>query len=116
MKYSIEIRERGFNAIKAGTKKVEGRVPKTDDDIYQKIKEGDQIEFENETSKEKIVVEVAYVHQYPDIATMLQTEGPENVLSSFPKTVEHGVESYYSFDGYKENVVKYGIYAIGIRK
>jgi len=37
MKYSIEIRERGFNAIKAGTKKVEGRVPKTDDDIYQKI-------------------------------------------------------------------------------
>lgn len=47
---------------------------------------------------------------------MLQTEGPENVLLYFPKTVEHGVESYNSFDGYKENVMKYGIYAIGKRK
>lgn len=116
MRYTIGIRERGFNAIKAGTKKVEGRVPNSDDDIYQKIIEKDEIEFENETTGEKLIVVVGFVHKYPDIASMLRTEGPEKVLSSFPKTVEHGVESFNSFEGYEENVKKFGIYAIGLRK
>jgi len=38
----------------------------------------------------------------------------KNVLSSQPKTVKHGIESYNSFPGYKENVFKFGIFAIGI--
>jgi ASC-1-like (ASCH) protein len=45
---------------------------------------------------------------------MLMAEGVENVLSSEPKTLEHGIESYNSFTGYKERISKYGIYAIGL--
>lgn len=46
---------------------------------------------------------------------MLEAEGVRNVLSSEPKTIEHGIESYNSFQGYKEGIRKNGIYAIGIK-
>jgi len=42
---------------------------------------------------------------------MLETEGVENVLSSEPKTVEHGIESYNSLYDYKENIEKHGMFA-----
>lgn len=45
---------------------------------------------------------------------MLMSEGVGNVLSSVPKTVEHGVESYNSFTQYKECIPSEGIYAIGL--
>jgi ASC-1-like (ASCH) protein len=45
---------------------------------------------------------------------MLKKEKIEQVLSSSPKTIEHGIASYNSITGYKEAIPQYGIYAIGI--
>lgn len=115
MKYTLEINERPFRAILAGTKKVEGRTPtKSDETPFDKLKSGDLITFVNNVSKERLEVKVYFVHHYPNVKEMLEKEGVENVLSSEPKTVEHGIESYNSLRGYKEGIKKNGIYAIGL--
>jgi len=44
---------------------------------------------------------------------MLESEGAENVLSS-RGNIDQGVESYNSIPNYQENVVIYGVYAIGV--
>lgn len=46
---------------------------------------------------------------------MLVTEGVQNVLSSEPKTIDHGIESYNSLTGYEKNVKTFGVFAIGIQ-
>jgi len=97
-----------------GTKKVEGRAPKSVDDKYQKMKMGDIIIITNEDTVEKMEVVITFVHHYPDSRSMLETERTENVLSS-GGTIEDGIKSYNSFTGYKENMPKYGIYAIGVK-
>jgi len=113
--YNLDLPERPFRAIQNRTKKVEGRAPSSTENIYNEMKHGDTLVFTNESTGEKLNTEVLFVHHYDDIKTMLQSEGVENVLSSEPKTIEHGIESYNSFTNYKENINKYGIYAIGIK-
>ncbi len=115
MKYFIPLRDRPFTAIKKGSKKVEGRVPDRLKSRYHQMKSGDTIDFENETTKEHLEVLIKFVNHYSDIRSMLEAEGVKNVVSSQPKTVKHGIESYNSFPGYKENVLKFGIFAIGIK-
>lgn len=114
MKYTMHLPERPFYAIKNGTKKVEGRVPKSKRSRYFKIKSGDTIVFLLETGKERVQTQVLFVHHYPDFRTMLQKEGPEKVLSS-GGNIDQGVASYNSFSGYKEGVKKYGVFAFGIK-
>lgn len=112
-KYTLHLPERPFRAIQSQTKKIEGRAG-SEDGKYKNMSAGDEIIFINETTNEKITVVIKFIHYYKDVKAMLETEGPENVLSSFPKTVVHGIESYHSLEDYKERVEKYGIYAIGI--
>ncbi len=114
MQYSLNLPNRPFDAIKRGTKKVEGRVPKNIGDKYQKMKADDLIVITNEDNGEKMEVIITFVHHYPNTRSMLETEGIKNVLSR-GKTIEQGIESYNSFTGYKENLPKYGIYAIGVK-
>lgn len=113
MQYSLNLPNHLFDAIKRGTKKVEGRVPKEIPNKYQKMKRGDIVLITNEDTGEKMKVSVIFVHHYPNTRSMLETEGVKNV---FPKheTIEQGIESYNTFTGYKENLPKYGIYAIGV--
>lgn len=115
MKYTLDINDRPFKAIAAGTKKVEGRTPtKFDKTPFDKFKPGDSIIFANNVSNEVLKVKVVFVHHYPNVKEMLEKEDARNVLSSEPKTMEHGVESYNSLEGYKEGIKKNGIYAIGL--
>lgn len=115
MKYTLDINDRPFRAILAGTKKVEGRTPtKFDKTPFDKLKPGDSIIFVNNVSNEVLEVKVSFVNYYPNVKEMLGKEGVQNVLSSEPKTVEHGIKSYNSLRGYKEGVKKNGIYAIGL--
>ncbi|MCL5090987.1 MAG: hypothetical protein M1514_03195 [Patescibacteria group bacterium] len=117
MKYFLDLNDRPFKAIKAGTKKVEGRTQTEFDKIpYSELMPGDLITFVNNSSSETLEVKVVFVHHYPDVKEMLESEGVENVLSSEPKTVEHGVESYNALTGYKEGIINNGIYAIGIKR
>lgn len=116
MKYVLDLNDRPFKAIKAETKKIEGRTPTSwDNTPYDKLQNGDLIHFTNNVTKEELDVEVLFVHHYHDVKSMLETEGIENVLSSEPKTIEHGMESYNLLKGYKEGILKYGIYAIGVK-
>lgn len=116
MEHTIDINDRPFKAIKAGTKKVEGRTPTPQDKTpLDKLKSGDSITFINNVSNEILRVNVVFVHHYPNVKEMLEKEGVQNVLSSEPKTVGHGIESFNSFEGYKEGIKKNGIYAIGLK-
>jgi ASC-1-like (ASCH) protein len=116
MKYILDLNDRPFEAIKNGTKKIEGRTPTPwNNTPYEKFQIGDIIHFINNVTNEEMDTEVLFVHHYPDTRSMLEAEGVENVLSGEPKTIEHGIESYNSFQGYKEGIIKNGIYAIGIR-
>lgn len=101
--------------MKAGTKQVEGRTLTSWETIQlKKLKARDKIIFTNNSTNDSIQVTVKFVHHYKDVATMLENEGVERVLSSFPKTFETGVKKYHSIPEYKEAIPKYGIYAIGV--
>ena len=113
--FTLHLPERPFRAIQKGNKKVEGRSPDSTDNKYEKMKPGDTLVFEHEETGEKLETKILFVHHYPDVKTMLLTEGVENVLSSGPKTIEHGVESYNSISNYQERIPRFGIYAIGIK-
>jgi len=113
--FTLHLPERPFRSIQKGTKKIEGRSPDSKDNKYEKMRHGDTLVFEHEETGEKLKTKILFVHHYSDVKTMLLSEGVENVLSSEPKTIEHGVESYNSLTNYKERISKFGIYAIGIK-
>jgi ASC-1-like (ASCH) protein len=115
MTYTFETNDRPFKAIKAGTKTVEGRTPTSSDlTPYDKLTTSDFIIITNNSSSETLAVKIRFVHHYATVKDMLKTEGVENVLSSEPKTVAHGIESYHSLTEYEDGVKKNGIYAIGL--
>ena len=115
MNYTLELNNRTFKAIKAGTKKVEGRTPTDwDKTPYKRLKQGDSIRFINDATNESLEVKISFIHHYSDVKGMLEKEGVENVLSGEPKTIEHGIKSYNSLTDYKKGIKKNGIYAIGL--
>lgn len=115
MNYNLNLNDQWFRAIKAGTKKIEGRT-RTSHDIfsYDNLKPADTITFTNATTKEQMGVEVIAVRHYPNTRLMLESEGVKNVLSS-GLDIEGGIESYNTHSEYKENIPQFGIYAIEIK-
>ncbi|MCR4260854.1 MAG: hypothetical protein NUV96_00705 [Candidatus Colwellbacteria bacterium] len=114
MNYDLGLNDRPFKAIKDGTKKIEGRFPKSDsDNTYDHMGNGDTLTFTNNTTGEKLVCIVLSVTKYPDVKSMLEAEGTKNVLSS-GLDIEGGIQSYNSFEGYEKNIKKFGIYAIAV--
>lgn len=112
--YNLDLNDRPFKAIKAGTKKIEGRTPKdADDKRYDEMTVGDTLTFTNNVTSEKIICKVLFVNKYLDIKSMLETEGTKNVLSS-GFDIEEGIKSYNSLPGYEDRIKKYGLYAIGV--
>lgn len=115
MNYNINLNERPYSAIRAGTKKIEGRVRTSKDTfLYSDLKEGDTITFTNKATGKKMLVDVLGVRHYSDTRWLLEAEGVRNVLSS-GGDIESGIESYNNFSEYKENIPKYGIYAIAVK-
>lgn len=115
MNYDLNLNDRPFQAIKAGTKKIEGRTQKDEnDDRYDKMVSGDTLTFTNNVTGEKMTCKILSVSKYPDTRLMLEAEGTKNVLSS-GGNIEEGIISYNSIEGYKERIKKFGIYAIGVR-
>ncbi len=115
MNYNLDLNDRPFNAIKVGTKKVEGRTPiDSEKNTYEKMVPGDIITFTNNVTGEKLSCEVLFVHHYDNVRAMLEIEGTKNVLSS-GLDIEGGIKSYNSLDGYEKGIKKHGIYAIGVK-
>jgi ASC-1-like (ASCH) protein len=114
MNYNLGLNDRPFKAIKAGTKKIEGRTPEdTSDKRYDGMVPGDTLTFTNNTTNEMMVCEVLFVRHYDDVRSMLEIEGTKNVLSS-GLDIEGGIKSYNSLEGYEKRIMKFGIYAIGV--
>ncbi|MFA6295475.1 MAG: ASCH domain-containing protein [Candidatus Paceibacterota bacterium] len=115
MNYNLSLNDRPFKAIETGTKKIEGRTPKNENDKrYDQMISGDVLIFTNNITGKQITCEVLGVRKYPDVRKMLETEGVENVLSS-GLDVEGGIKSYNNLDGYEGRIKKFGIYAIGVK-
>lgn len=54
MNYSLDLNDRPFNAIKTGTKKIEGRTKTSLDTFsYDDLKSGDTITFTNNATNEE---------------------------------------------------------------
>lgn len=115
MNYDLELNDRPFKAIKAGTKKIETRVPTSYDKTpYADLKTGDTFTFTNNVTSEVMKVEILGVRHYPDVRSMLEAEGTRNALSS-GLDINAAVERYNTvFEEYKENIPKFGIYGIEV--
>ena len=116
MNYQLDLNDRPFKAIRAGTKKIETRVPTSYDATpYEKLVAGDTLTFTNNVTMEVMKVEVLGVRNYPNVRSMLEAEGTRNALSS-GLDINAAVERYNTaFSEYKENIPKYGIYAIEVK-
>jgi len=115
-RYILELNDRPWNAIKAGTKKVEARTPtEFNPTSYGEMQPKDEILFINAVSSKELLTEVTFVHHYRTVKELLEVEGTENVMSSSPKKVENGVKNISALTGYEEGIKKNGIYAIGLR-
>ncbi len=75
MEYSLNLNSRPFEAIKNGTKKIEGRVPTGHDKNvpFSKIKKGDTIIFNNNFNKDIIKVRVLGIRHYSTFKEMLES-------------------------------------------
>ena len=115
MEYKLDLNNRPFRAIVAGTKKVEGRTTTDYDHTrYDGMVPGDTILFTNNVTGETASCEVLFVRKYSGVREMLEAEGTESFLSS-GSDVEGGIRSYNGLEGYEEGIKKFGIYAIGIK-
>ncbi len=116
--YLIDINPRPFNAIKAGTKKIEIRVPTNwDPTPYHEVKAGDSITFTNNETQETLNVDVIGVRHYASARELLEAEGTRNTLSS-GLPIDQAIERLNDetiFPEYKSNIVKYGVYGIELR-
>lgn len=110
MKHNMNLNNRPFKSIKEGTKTIELRL---NDEKRSLLKVGDEIEFTNRDTNEKLSVDIINLHKYPSF---------EELYKHFDK-VEMGynkddiaepkdMEAYYS----KEEQNKYGVLGIKIRK
>ncbi len=113
MEYKLNLNNRAFEAIKAGTKKIELRVTTDKNRIdYADIKTDDIIEFTND-KLEKIRCLVKENVWYENSLKLLEMEGTRFTLSS-TNDINKGVESINRFNGYKEGIKNNGIHAIHI--
>ena len=113
MEYKLNLNNRAFDAIKAGTKKIEIRVTTDKNKInYEDIKKGDILEFTNDRS-EKIKCFVKENVWYENSLKLLEMEGTRFTLSS-TNDINKGIDSINRFTGYKDGIEKNGIHAIRI--
>jgi ASC-1-like (ASCH) protein len=103
-----------FGAIKSGKKTIEIRANSNKRPFdYSIIKANHKLRFINESSGETIDTKVIRVTHYLNVKTLFENEGTQATLS-VPWTVDQGIELIHSFPGYKESIVKYGVYAIEV--
>ncbi len=115
--YFLEINDRPFNAINAGTKKIEVRAPTEHNKHvkFMELKQGDAIIFENNETKNRLKAEVIGVRHYKDARSLLESEGTLKTLSS-GGNIEQGIKSINSIPGYEESIKLNGVYAIEIKR
>lgn len=104
----LSVKQEYFEAIKLGTKIVEGRL---NNNKFKDLKPGMFLTFTSAASREQISCSVEAVNTYLNFKEMLETEGVQNLLPGIT-LLETAISIYESFPGYKEKVKEMGALAI----
>lgn len=111
-KYTLDVNPQAFDAIVSQTKKADYRTNNDYEDFdYSQIKEGDEIKFINNQTREEALTLVKKVSHYDSAHELYTNEGLDN-SSSRPSSIEVAVERIQKFSGYTKGIEKYGIWAI----
>lgn len=106
----LTVQPRYFDAIKNGTKIVEGRIGRPK---YRSLRAGDAIIFQNGETHDVLTKTVAHVELFPTFRQMLQTNGLGPVFGDvMVTTLSQACEIYYSFGDYKTEEANFGVVAI----
>ena len=110
MKYNMNLNNRPFKSIKEGTKTIELRL---NDEKRSLLKVGDEIEFTNRDTNEKLSVDIINLHKYPSFEELYKHFDKVDMGYNKDDIAEpKDMEAYYS----KEEQDKYGVLGIEIRK
>ena len=110
MKYNMNLNNRPFKSIKEGTKTIELRL---NDEKRSLLKVGDEIEFTNRDTNEKLSVDIINLHKYPSFKELYKHFNKIELGYAEDEPVDSkDMEAYYS----KEEQDKYGVLGIEIRK
>lgn len=110
MKHNMNLNNRPFKSIKEGTKTIELRL---NDEKRSLLKVGDEIEFTNRDTNEKLSVDIINLHKYPSFKELYKHFNKiEMVYTADEPANPKDMEAYYS----KEEQDKYGVLVIEIRK
>ena len=110
MKYNMNLNNRPFKSIKEGTKTIELRL---NDEKRSLLKVGDEIEFTNRDTNEKLSVDIINLHKYPSFKELYKHFNKiELGYAEDEPSESKDMEAYYS----KEEQNKYGVLGIKIRK
>ena len=107
--HNMKLKEEPFEKIAAGTKTIEMRLY---DDKRKKVHVGDNIEFTNLVTGEKIVVEVVALHIYPSFEDLYNIFDKVSLgYNEWEIALYTDMESYYL----STEIEKYGVVGIEIR-
>lgn len=110
MKYNMKLNNEPFNLIKNGTKTVELRL---NDEKRKLLNIGDEIEFTNRDTNEKLSVDIINLYKYPSFKELYKHFNKIEMGYTADEPAESkDMEAYYS----KEEQDKYGVLGIEIRK
>ena len=110
MKHNMNLNNRPFESIKEGTKTIELRL---NDEKRSLLKVGDEIEFTNRDTNEKLSVDIINLHKYPSFEELYKHfDKVEMGYNKDEPAESKDMEAYYS----KEEQDKYGVLGIEIRK
>ena len=110
MKHNMNLNNRPFKSIKEGTKTIELRL---NDEKRSLLKVGDEIEFTNRDTNEKLSVYIIRLHKYPSFKELYKHFNKiEMGYAEDEPSESKDMEAYYS----KEEQDKYGVLGIEIRK
>lgn len=110
MKHNMSLNNRPFKSIKEGTKTIELRL---NDEKRSLLKVGDEIEFTNRDTNEKLSVDIINLHKYHSFKELYKHFDKVEMGYNKDDIAEpKDMEAYYS----KEEQNKYGVLGIKIRK
>ena len=110
MKYIMKLNPKYFEFMKNGTKRIEIRL---NDEKRSLLKVGDEIEFTNRDTNEKLSVDIINLYKYPSFKELYKHFNKIELGYAEDEPAESkDMEAYYS----KEEQDKYGVLGIEIRK
>jgi len=107
----LNLRPRPFNAIKAGSKKVEVRANKPS---VRALRESETLIFVNTETHEQLSCIIERMTLYPSVRALLLAEGTSETLSS-TNDLEEGIRSIESIGDYKKIIAENGVFAIRVK-